>query len=360
MKAQYRFAKLYLGLLLICAGLVCAYGIVTTTLGFGAAVTASGKLRKAKDQVTVIDTGSIVQQLKVTYSLVAPIAKRNKQSSVPDLPEATAFPVDRSAMLTPKELEAFVAYIDDAQTTVRLLRGGILLEFDSSIEAMIRAAEKALGPGSHESVSKRADWTSSMAYKGLFTSGAIASKDLETLRSVGVFLRDKTASYSPSRKAQDLALAADKGLQDVIKLIEGELQAGERAERRFRGRDQNRRGMASGRGEKTQLIKDFIEILSTSRATAISITLMDWKIDGVIAAARTGTSDHYAELREEMASLRQLRYRSITDAVVKLLGSLIVAILLLVIRDFMSAVIDTATNTRGMLERLSGAEVEIG
>ncbi|MBT3192573.1 MAG: hypothetical protein HN341_08460 [Verrucomicrobia bacterium] len=359
MKTQYRFAKLYLGLLLICAGLVCVYGLGIATIGFGAAVGASGKLHKTEDQVVAIDTDTIVRQLEITYSLVAPIAKRNQQSSVPCLPEATAFPIARSAMLTPKELSAFMVYITNADTAVQSLKDNMLFEFSSSISTMITATGKALVTRSGSSLSKRTDWTEHVADQGLFTSGAITSKDLETLRSVGVFLRDKTASYSPSRRAQDLAQAADKGLQGVIEMIEGELQDGERERQRFRGRNQSQPSSAAGVGEKTQLIGEFMDLLFACRDTVTKITLADWRIDGVIATARTAVNAHYAESREEMALLRQLRSKSITDAVAKLLGSLIVAILLLVIRDFMAAVIDTATNTRGMLERLSGADVEI-
>jgi hypothetical protein len=263
-------------------------------------------------------------------------------------------------MLTPEELSAFMVYISDADTVVQSLKDNMLLEFSSSISTMITATEKALVTGSSSSVRKRIDWTGTVADEGLFTSGALTSKDLETLRSVGVFLRDKTASYSPSRRAQGLARAADRGLQDVIEMIEGELQAGERERKYFRGHNQGRPSSAAGVGEKQQLIGEFIDILVACRDTVAKITLADWRIDGVITTARTAIHAHLEKSREEMALLRQLRSESIIGAAAKLLGSLIVAILLLVIRDFMSALIDTATNTRGMLERLSGADVEIG
>ena len=82
--------------------------------------------------------------------------------------------------------------------------------------------------------------------------------------------------------------------------------------------------------------------------------IKEWTIDQEIASAQKSAKEARINILTEISIAKQRANTLVISMAELITASLTIALLLLVIRDFMSAVIDTASNTGGMLNKLTG------
>lgn len=108
-------------------------------------------------------------------------------------------------------------------------------------------------------------------------------------------------------------------------------------------------GQISGCGP---LLNEYLEFLSNIRSTVSLLVTQDWEIDKMLSEAKEKTT---GEIEKRQAQLRLLSAEIVSKIVSGasfLFGSIISALILLILRDFLSAIIDTAINTGGILNKM--------
>jgi len=191
----------------------------------------------------------------------------------------------------------------------------------------------------------------------LFVDGAISEHDVELLRQCGEFLKLRVQNYTPSTSAQTLARNADTDLRVLIVFLMNQLQSLQESKEVIVIPASPTVAPVTDT-EKEGRIREFVSYLQRIEETIGYVIDKEWVIDHEIETARKNAQDERTRILIRIAHTKEHAKECAEQAIKWVGGSLLAALLLLAIRDFMSALIDTAANTGGMLNLLTSKDTD--
>ena len=360
---KYRFAKLYLTGLLVAAILITTIGVLVG-LYYGVECTGELVLSQTllKKPVT-IDTASAFNAFQ---NATAILSVNNLVPSTTTFTFDRKVPCEKSAQLSLNEIADFEAVVAQMSDGVAKLRQQCTANMREIIEQMLAGSRAALPPqttlpqSAPTTIPRQTPPHRTFQHLPLlFVTGAVTHNDIEMLKFWSNFLELQLRNYTPSAGAQALAVRADTDLQVLISFLMQQLDS-------LRGSreivtDIPEIAIAPSVAtnvpvtatERENRIREFISLLQRFESSIDSVIAREWVVDQELAIAKKAAEEAKARI---YIKISEAKWRAAIDAknmTLWVVGALVVALLLLVVRDFMSALIDTAANTGGMLDLMT-------
>jgi hypothetical protein len=192
----------------------------------------------------------------------------------------------------------------------------------------------------------------------IYDSEVLTKDTFEELQSVSSFLATQVSRYTPSKDAQRLANNASTNLQVIIELMIADIKAGALRENSLPQLEDSNSAVTQSPSEREALIREFIRRIELSASIVKQNGLKGWRLDRAIDEAQGACTEAIAERKQALAALKNAAWTNLAYGGMFLLAAVVSSLLLMVVRDFMAAVIDTAANTREMADRLSATTIE--
>ena len=347
---KYRFAKFYLAGLLIAAILTLATGVVVGLYYGSDSVRAIIRSQSLSKEPVAVDTATVFN----AFQEAAEILVANEL--VPST--ATAIHYDRevrkgnSALLSLKEIDDFEAVIGQISRNVAQLRQQSIAKLRESVDQMLAASRAALPPQSIPLAKVPAVTHRSQRHLPLlFVDGAVTTSDVETLKLWSGFLDEKLQNYTQSASAKNLAVRANVNLQSLIVFLMKQLDLFRQSKEVIITAPTAKNEPVTPT-ERENRIREFMSILQRFEDSIEDVMAKEWVVDRELENAKKMAQAAKAGIHLRIAEEKQRAASSAIEMIRWIVGSLVASLLLLVARDFMSALIDTAANTAGILDKL--------
>lgn len=347
---KYRFAKFYLTGLLVAAILVAAIGALVGLYYGSESIQAIFRSQSLEKKPVLIDTASVFDAFQETTEIL------NKNHLVPS---TQAIRFDREIQkgkpthLSLKEIADFEVVITQMAASVSTFKQQCMSKIQANLEKIIAGSQSALP------INTKSTNPTLLAYHKnatrpqlLFVDGVVSDTDIEILKQCGDFLKLQVRNYTPSTSAQTLAVKADADLRVLIAFLMNQLQA-LRDSREIITMPTSTQIAQVNPTEQEMRIREFLSYLQRIEEAVESVIAKEWVVDREMASARKTAQEARLNILREIADANRRAKECGKQMVIWVVISLVAALLLLVIRDFMSALIDTAANTGGMLDLLT-------
>jgi len=347
---KYRFAKFYLTGLLVAAILILVIGVLVGLYYASESASAFIRSRTLLKEPVEIDTASVFDAFQET----ADILSANQL-----VPAATAYRFDRqvpkgkSAQLSLSQINDFESIIGQMSGNVSQLRQRSISKLRESIDQMIAGSRASLPPQNSSPIQRQMPTQRTTRHLPLlFVDGSISSTDVEMLKLWSGFLELKIRSYTPSANAQTLATRANVDLQALIVFLMKQIDLLTQS-KAFVITTPAVNNEPINPNERENRIREFMSLLQRFEDSIDDVIAKEWVIDRELETAKKSAQDAKATIHRRIDEAKQQAVRNAIDMARWIVGALIAALLLLVARDFMSALIATAANTGGILEKLA-------
>ena len=274
-------------------------------------------------------------------------------------------PNGKRAKLSLKEMDDFEAVIAQMSGNVAKMRQQCVSKLRENIEQILAGSRAALPPDA-PSETATLNPRPTVIHRNvqhmplLFVNGAVSYDDVEILKVWSGFLESKLPSYTPSAKAQTLAVRANVDLQVLIVFLMKQLDLLRQSKEIIVTTPATVNAPVAATGnapvtasERENRIREFISLLQRYEDSIEGVIAKEWVVDRELEAAQTTAQAIKANIFLQIAEAKSRAVSAAIDMGRWIVGSFIAALLLLVVRDFMSAVIDTAANTGGMLDLMT-------
>ena len=355
---KYRFAKFYLAGLLGAALLLATIGVLGGLYYGSESVRAIILSQSLKEEPVIIDTASVFN----AFHEATEILNTNNLATSADIHFDRQVPLGKSAKLSLKGIADFEVIIGQMSDSVASLKQQCIAKIQENLEQMISGSRSSLlSITALSSQTRPPNSTASMSYRTarriplLFVDGVVSDTDVELLKQCSEFLKLQVRNYTPSTTAQNLANHADTELHVLIVFLVNQFEAFKQS----KGSSVNAITLPSTATspatptEQELRIRQFISYLQQIESDVESIIGKEWVIDQEIKNALRMSREAHANILSEIAAAKQRAKENGKQMVIWIVTSLVAALLLLVVRDFMSALIDSASNTGGMLDLMT-------
>jgi len=252
-----------------------------------------------------------------------------------------------------------VQFLDRAATARDSLKAVVTGSIEQSLLTLMHASADAIPKTvSNGHVASRPQPDEHVLLDQLYDPLFLTEERLTELRSLYGFLDGQVTRYTPSKDALALAEKANADLQIIIDLMAADLKANQVHGRSLPEFEQQEAPIVRTASEQDMLIRDFVGKLELALGIVKGNGLQKWRLDTTLNEARSACNNEVSARAAEVDRLKAQCWVSIKWGGAVLLVSLVVSLLLLALRDFMSAVIDTASNTGEMVDRLSKLTTE--
>ena len=347
---KYPFAKFYLTGLLVAAILIAGSGVVVGLYYGSESVQAFFKSQTLSKKQVLIDTASVFDALQEATEILT------SNQLIPTTQEIH-FDYDiqkgKPARLTLKEIADFEVVLEQISGHVSSLKQQSVAKIRENLDKLITGSQSALPVKAHFPQTKQLVYRKNMEHKPLlFVDGAISENDVEALRQCGEFLKLRVQNYTPSTSAQVLARSVDADLRVLIVFLMNQLQSVKESKEVIIIPATPTSAPAT-ETEREAHIREFVSSLQRIEETIGSVIGQTWVVDHEIEFAKKNAQEEYDKILTEITNAKSYARECGGQAIKWGVTSLIIALLLLAIRDFMSALIDTAANTGGMLNLMT-------
>jgi hypothetical protein len=366
---KYRFARTYLFLMTVCAVITLIIGALVLSAGLYESFGSLKRIADLKTEKIKVDTKSVDDELRVTYSKVSKVVFYGDKINAVELPSTDGFPVSEKAALTVSQRSAFVAYLKKADAVVKQMKSEYVGTCNELIDALDNAAKGALRnitPKQSEKYESSYQGSQDMEEQGieldcLYDSLAFERSDLARLKKAAEFMSDNLAEYTPDKQAHDIGKDAGAHITKILGLIEEERSAesfGQTLKEVRRESIESEQPTRSDKGTKGKesLVAEYISNLNYCRKAVSQVALNHWKVDGILSELQRLITLHENQVDEYVVKEKGRALKTVLGALISFGVALVSALLLLVFRDFLSATIDIAMNTDeacNLLKRLS-------
>ena len=348
---KYYFAKFYLTALLIIAIFIAVAGVCRGLYLGNEAVKAYSLSQSLPKKTVSIDTQTVFDVFRETTEILNRNHLVSTTQSVRFTPEVQK---DKPAQLALKEITDFESALQQMSTDVSNLKHQSILRIQENLEKLLTGSLSALPTPSTPLSAPTPTILKAVEHPFLlFADSEVFEKDILILKQCSDFLRLRVRSYTPSEKAQTLAINTDTNLQVLIDFLMNQTQA-IKASKAIIMVSSSSRITAETPSEREERIREFILYLQRIEAAVEYVMIKEWTIDQEIASAQKSAKEARINILTEISIAKQRANTLVISMAELITASLTIALLLLVIREFMSAVIDTASNTGGMLNKLTG------
>lgn len=352
---KYSFARFYLAIMLILAVFTLIVGIVIGGYYWLSSASAYLQIPRTNSRPYTLDTSTVARELHATQQSLFYGLKNTKFTDIP-MPSENNFPISETATLSPYELERYARFLQEACTTRDAFKKLAVATIQDSVTALINASQDALprntsSPRIRQSPTPPSSGNAAAYY--LYEETALTVESIQLLKGASHFLANQIGYYTPSVEAQKLASAANLNLQAIAGLMEKERNAYRHSS--FSESPAPAAEALAPRSPSKQeaLISEFISYLNQVKDLVSEKALKGWRLDNALRETQEACRQAQAERSQEIRSLKDRASSAFLLGALALFISVLISVLLLIVRDFMSAVIDTAANTGEMVKRLS-------
>jgi len=328
---KYLYARIYLRALLILAVLVALAGLTFASVQVVWILSDIDAYQVAKSAPLSVDIEGLDNELKLASVVANSFVSQNTQNAPSgeynfaiELKKRN-IKISEATQLRPAQIEGFESCLRIARDDSAKFKTDLLNEFTATlndIETSVRSVLKV------EPVLKV---QSSETRHQLFSPEALAVMQFHELDAAVSFLKNGPQGDIRSYISPQVGMrtAADE-LRALLQLIRvDQLTDVEQA-------------TPSTKGE---VLERFLSELTLCEQLAKVNISRDWVIDTRMENLENNVTSFRAEQKARLTNLRSEMFHCATLTVVALLLTAIVALMLLIIRDFFSALIDTAVNT---------------
>lgn len=364
----YPYAKIYLRLLLVAAILVMLAGSLSALAYFGN-IMANIRHYKANDTL-VVDTKNLADELDAASEIVRSFIRRDKPFDFEAKLRKQKIEISETARFGGKQVERLESYLAMARAGSDELKAELLKGFQAAIDHLRASAQSALNqvepsnttalPASKSRETAAQAQVRAQVYPHLYDQEALAEIQLEELASVVSFLRNDVRMYGLSGTAVASGASAADELQTLTKLVSDEIRKYEQEQRDLTARHSNETTLPTTApiaapvtpSTKAISLGRFLAHLSVCEKLAKGKITRGWIIDRELKKTGDSISNFRFQQRERLAILRSQNLTAAGMGAGAILAAILVALLLLIVRDFLSALVDTAMNTGATAETL--------
>jgi hypothetical protein len=353
---KYIYARTYLRLLLILTVVVVIAGLSQMCFYLTGVVSDYHGYQIAKNSAAIVNTKGLVNELEFTSVVVSSFTHQPKRYEFATALKKWHIESSEAAQLRYGQIDGFEWCLGVARNDSRELKSQLLEEFLATlndIENIVRSVLNTTETGSTNTASgtsvageSHAPAESSEPRQQLLSPEALAQIQFDELNAAVSFLRkgpenDVHAYISPQA---GMRTAADE-LQALVEFIRAYSQVVLQEERQVHFAPDKEQLTTGTEPRKVAVLQHFINQLVLCGELAKVNVSRGWILDGEIEKAENSIMSFRTEQSERLASLRSDMWHNATLAGGAVLSTAIVALILLIIRDFLSALIDTAINT---------------
>ncbi len=338
---RYPFARLYLGLLMIMAIVTLLCGIGTVIYSLYRASQGTKSLNAEIETPVMIDTAALVSQMQGTLSIVQSISPSFSYT----LPALGDLPISEFSLIKGDQIYHLEFIVEQYSKAIPTMKSAYLSQFNENIDKLSSAARTKLSQIAPDKISSlpRRSW-------GRLYSDSIATERnaVNELKSASDFLQNRVQYYSPSEVARSAGLQANRNIIAALGIYQEDLKTFESAQKSSQW--ESSAPISAQNRSQAEILDEFLEYLSEIRFYANRYLLDEWAVEQTISSAAIKLKDKISSISE----YKSIRVGILTDGAKAFLYCLGLAVLFLVIRDFLSAAIDTAQNTSAMKDSLRG------
>lgn len=338
---RYPFARLYLGLLMIMAGVALLCGIGTIIFSISRATQATNNLNAEKESPAIIDTAALVAQMEGSLTTVKSISP----SFSYDLPTPGDLPISQFAFIKGDQIYQLDALVEQYSTAIPAMKTALLSQFNENIDKLSSAARTKLSQIAPETKPLYATKSRGRLYSDSIVMERNATNEL---KNASDFLLNRVQYYSPSEAAHSAALLANMNITAALGIYQSDLKTFELVQES--SQFESSAPISAQQRPQAEILGEFIDNLWDIRFNANRYLLDEWSVEHTLSDAAKILKGKISDISE----LEHIRIGILTGGATSLLYCLGLAVLFLVIRDFLSAAIDTAQNTSAMKDSIRG------
>ena len=362
---KYFYARTYLRALLILAALVVILGIAFASVQLVWIVSDLHNYQISKNAPLTVDTKDLIDELKYTSVVVDSFILQLQHHESGGAMQALADDFDAginkrdigvgvATRLRREQIDGFESCLQVARNDSTTFKTELLKEFlatlndiETSTLAVLNAPKGGLTDSGKSGVRERHPQSQSDETKQqLFSPQALVEMQSEDLNAAVSFLRkgpqpDIVSYISPQ---VGMRTAADE-LQALLQFIQLDLQRLPEERQSHLTDGEQVVPAVAGTSTKEAVLRRFLNELSLCEQLAKVNVGRGWIVDGQIEQAQNRITSFRTEREATLVSLRTHILNCAMLAGIAALLTAIVALILLMIRDFLSALIDTAVNT---------------
>jgi hypothetical protein len=344
---KYPFAKLYLSLLLVLAGLALLMCVGTFIGGAIDIFKHTSDISTLKKSPKEFDTNLLFTQMANAQAVVKAVSP----DAGIELPPAGNLPVSEYAQLDHKQVKQLHVVIERCAVILPVLKAAYLKAFNENIGKLEAAARERLSQLRKRDAPAFAAMDYAPLTTALYDNAALGSSQIERLNAVSSFLENDVRNYSPSDAAYKAASAANKNLLAAMTIYVKDYDI---SRQNALANIFSPSSSPAPQRPQDEVLSDFIDKLQTIKRSAQGTLVNGWAIESTTGKIEDKIDKYFARIE----AMKVRRLKSFSETGKSLFTYLGVAILLLVIRDFFSTAIDTAQNTAAMKDTLAGVDVK--
>ena len=359
---KYPYAKIYLALLAAAAICVALIGVGSFVMWCAGAASDFHKITTTKSEPFETDTKGLVEEVNSATEIVRTFLARQEPFNFEKEIAAMHIPISQHASLSPSETTELRKLIERSKDGSDELKTELLRKFEESISQLRDSAQGALDELEAKENSKlksaRAASTTPAVRKveslaHLFQPDSISDKDEAALTEAATFLKRRIGDYTPSQSASALGNAAAEHLISLMKLLEQEKENYRREMEQWSSiREKQDKSQEMTPSQRMAYLREFITKLNYYERAVKQNIVKGWIIDSQLAATSQQLRNFEADKQERIAGFNASAKMNLYKAAVSLISALTISLLLLIVRDFLATLVDTALNTSSTVEIL--------
>lgn len=361
---KYFYAQTYLRVLLLLAAWVVIGGVAFASIQVMGILSDIHDYQISKHAPLIIDTQGLVNELDAASDVVRAFTSKSQPYDFASELKKRNIENGEAAELRHQQIDSFENYLQIARNDSNDLKMELLKDFQATlndIETAVRSVLNSAESGSATTASgtaavreRQPEAQAKGLRRQLYSPEALAEIQFDELNMAVSFLRkgpqNDIANYiSPQA---EMRAAADE-LQALLQLIHQEAtRLKEEQQVHLITNEEQAAPILVTASTKVAVLRRFLNELSLCEELAKVNISRGWIVDAQIDKAENSITRFRAERSERLSSLRSQMLHSAMLTGISVLSTAIVALLLLMIRDFLSALIDTAVNTGATVNAL--------
>lgn len=340
---SYPFARLYLALLTAMGLIMLALSVLVVVTRIPEYLSARANVKHLREKPVAVDVHALAIEIQTALNAI----RTTGSLVLPEVKKPSEFGIDASGAIKGRDLKHVAQLISSYRSAILQAKDSMLHDFNQQIDVLIAAARSALAEASLH----RQPETATIRRAQVYDKASLAYDSRERLDDAQRFLDSGIRSYTPSSNAHATAAAASRNLQAAKRIYETDLAHLRSMESILR----RERTMPLPEQPQLDLLLEFIRRLNEVKSEVQTILLNNWQAEFALSRVEQRVQDRLDRIAELRGEVRAMGLGMLWN-----FARLVVAgVLLLILRDFLSAAIDTAKNTQAISKSLESSQIEV-
>jgi hypothetical protein len=357
---RYPFAKLYLTIMVVLASVCALAGLAAFIINIPAISRMAGDLRDSKKKPIIVDTKALVEQMNEAVNVV----KHVNPAFSPRLPDTGRLPIATSASIKGRDMPRLHSLVNRYDNLIPILKQELLSSFDAQILAFETAAHERLNqiyaaqpPSTTSSAPDNPVSNLPMARSRLYEESILSHDSRDAIKDVSSFLKNDIQHYLRSPAAKDAALAANNNIIAIWAVYENDYNIWSRmraVRRELSLQPPRSESPPANTISEIVVLRTFLRNLENCKLAVHRELTSRWIIEQMLSDIKKNLNIHETQIKLQSSALIS-RCVSVGKHVLWCISS---GLFLLIIRDFLSAAIDTAQNTGAVKDSLLNRNID--